>query len=99
MRHVFLVAILCFIATPIAQAQDAASKSTSNAPHLPGRVQLVEDNENGMLRILFDGLEVARCRASAQKHIDCEVIAGDAVILPVVNEPAPLPAATGDGAP
>lgn len=98
MRHAFFVGLFCFLAAPMAQAQDAALKPTRQSPlSLPGRVQLIEDDANAMLRVLFDGREVARCCAEEQEQIDCEVIGGDAAILPVmvVNEPAPLPSDRG----
>jgi len=56
MRHAFLVVLFCLIAVPIARAQDAAPEPAANA--VTDRVQLVEDDQNGKLRIVIDGKEV-----------------------------------------
>lgn len=62
MRHVLLVAILSLIAAPLAQAQDAAP--AKSAEHGEDRVQLIEDDKNGVLRIVIDGKEVGKFDAA-----------------------------------
>jgi hypothetical protein len=55
MRHGFLVAFFCFLVAPPAEAQDAQPPAESPAMPAADRVQLVEDDENGRLRIVIDG--------------------------------------------
>lgn len=90
MRHVFLVALFCFIAAPPAHAQDAAPKAD--------RVQIVEDDKNGAFLFVIDGKEVARLDAEGL-HVDGKVISDNSVVLPVIHEPAHRPAAPEKGAP
>lgn len=79
MRHAFLVALLCFIAAPIARAQDAAPKPAANS--VADRVQLVEDDENGALRIVIDGREVGRFDTKGL-HIENLIAPTGALVLP-----------------
>lgn len=97
MRHVFLVAFLCFVAIQ-AQAQDNASLKPG-AEVAAGRVQLVENDENGELLIFVDGVKVARCTAANQK-IECADIAHGVSVVPAIRgQPAPGGIPTADGAP
>lgn len=90
MRHAFLVALFCFIAAPIAYAQDAAPKAD--------RVQLVEDDANGAFLFVIDGKEVARLDSSGL-HVDGNVTSDNSIVLPVVHEPANVSAPPGKGGP
>lgn len=75
MRHVFLVGLFCFIATPTVLAQDAAPPDTA-----ADRVQIVEDDATGAIRFVIDGKEVGR--------IDAEglYVAGDVAYTGIITD-------------
>ena len=93
MRLFLFVSFLFLSAMPVL-AQDAG-KSAAGAPAAP-RVILIE--ENGGLRIMLEGKEVARCNAGVR--FECTVSGDDAVIVTAVSgEPQPLPPGNDGGAP
>lgn len=54
MRHVFLLALFYFVAAP----QTARAQDPKPVIAAPDRVQVIEDDEAGKLRIVIDGKEV-----------------------------------------
>lgn len=81
MRHAFLVVFFSFIAVPAAQAQDAAPAHTA-----ADRVQLIEDDENGKLRIVIDGEEVGRFDADGL-HVENLIAPTGTLVLPEESIP------------
>ena len=76
MRHTFLVAIFCFIAAPLAHAQDAAPAKSGT-----DRVQIVEDDAAGAIRFVIDGKEVGLIDANGI-HVDGLVNSENSVVFP-----------------
>jgi hypothetical protein len=77
MRFFFLALLFVVSTAPLTRAQDAPVDKAANSD----RVQLVEDDENGVLRIVIDGREVGRFDVNGL-HVDGPVTSDNSLVLP-----------------